>query len=294
MKHTILFADNDEGARKKWGELLEGAGYDVLLAATSQEAREVLESNKINLAIIDVRLENDKLESDKSGLVLAADPAFHHIPKIMLTAYRTTSYSDQRKVWELIGGEPPAVVAFVGKEEGPQVLLQEIHNALEAWPRISLLASKVSKQIYDDHRVIRSQARQNYFISLAFSIFGFLTIVAGIILASLKTLEIGIVGSASGLILEALGYLFFRQLERANRQMDVYHQELLQTYGVEFLLSIASRLPAKRENVCIERAVYAVLNSWYPARIKSVAWPVIESSPILEAETELKADGVKP
>ncbi len=285
MGHTILFADNDLGDREKWGAFLEEAGLTVLLAATPQEARAALESNKIDLAVIDVRLENDKLESDISGLELAADHAFRHIPKIMFTSYRIPSYGDQRKVWEPIGGEPPAVVAFVGKEEGPQVLLQEIRHALETWPHLSLLASKVSEQIKADHLIIRSQAKQNYAASLVFSILGFLIIVPGIVLASMNKLEVGIIGSATGLILEALGYLFFRQLELANRRMDMYHRELLQTYGVEFLLSVAARLPSDRENVSIEQTVYAVLNSWYPTNIKSETWPANKSLPIAGTKT---------
>ena len=73
-------------------------------------------------------------------------------------------------------------------------------------------------------------------------------------------------GAAAGLILNAVGYLFFARLDLANGRMDVYHQELLQTYWLEFLLSITERLPADRENACIERAVQAALESWYPPR----------------------------
>ncbi len=37
MKKTILFADNDDGIREKWGEFLIGAGYTVLLGGSQQE-----------------------------------------------------------------------------------------------------------------------------------------------------------------------------------------------------------------------------------------------------------------
>jgi CheY-like chemotaxis protein len=293
MEHTILLAENAESSRKRWEDFLKGAGYTVALASTPEEARSVLESRKVDLAVIDVRMENDMSEADISGLELAADPIFRPIPKIMLTGHRPPPYSDLRKVWEPIGGEPPAVVAFVGKEEGPQILLQEIHRALEIWPRLSLLASKVSDQIKADHLIIRTQAKQNYAVSLVFSIVGFLFISAGILLAFTQALEIGIVSSASGLLLEALGYLFFRQLENANRRMDVYHQELLQTYGVEFLLSVAARLPADRENGCIERAVDSVLNSWYPSDNRTGARPAVESSSMGEMESHPGVGGSK-
>lgn len=177
-------------------------------------------------------------------------------------------------------GRTPAVLAFVGKEEGPHVLLKEIMHALAIWPRLRLLSSKVSEQIKLDHVTIRKQAKENYRMSVAFSIVGFLVIVAGIVLAALEKLEIAIVGSITGLILEALGYLFFRQLELANRRMDVYHQELLQTYGVEFILSIAAKLPSEQESGCIEKTVSSVLNSWYPTGTTSALSAETGLSPI--------------
>ncbi len=101
------------------------------------------------------------------------------------------------------------------------------------------------------------------------SIAGFLLILVGIVLVGAMgvRLTIGVVGTAAGLILEALGYLFFRQMDLANQRMDGYHQELLQTYWVEFLLSVAERLPPARESICVEKMIYAVVNSWYPHQI---------------------------
>jgi CheY-like chemotaxis protein len=268
MRRTILLAENHDETRETCAKVLEKEGYAVRLASTPQEARVELERGRIDLAVIDVRLEHDELPSDTSGLELAADKAFRYVPKIMLSAF-ATSYEGQRKVWRVVGGEPPAVVAFVGKEERPQVLLSEIRHALEEWPHLSMLSSKVSEQIKSDHGTIRSQAQWNYVASFIMSILGFSMIAAGIVLVWMGRLVIGVAGSAAGLLMEALGYLSFRQLERANRRMDVYHRELLQTYGLEFLLSAAERLPAERQSVCVERAICAVLDSWYPEGSKT-------------------------
>jgi hypothetical protein len=134
-----------------------------------------------------------------------------------------------------------------------------------------MLASKVSEQIKADHDTIRSQARWNFVVSVIMSIFGFIVIVASIVMAGTNKLVIGVAGSATGIMLEAVGYLFVRRSDLASRRMDAYHRELLQTYGVEFLLSVAERLPAEMENVCIERAICAVLDNWYPAGTKSDA-----------------------
>jgi CheY-like chemotaxis protein len=252
-------------------------GYLVTQANTRQEARDAMKNRKIDLAIMDMRLNDDRDENDYSGLELAAERPFRHIPKIILTAYSTT-YEQQRKVWEIIGGEPPAVIAFVGKSEEPDTLLQEISRAFEIWPRLSHLASPVTDRINSDHDEVRKQARLNYWISTVLSIFGFLIVVSGIVMAGVgKSIEIGIVGTASGLILEALGYLFFRQLESSNRRMDISHQQLLQTYGVEFLLAIAGRLPAEQENSSVEQIINAVLNSWYPAGVKPETFSIVKT-----------------
>jgi CheY-like chemotaxis protein len=265
VKRSILLADNDPDAREKWARFLENAGYRVHVASTALEAQNQLKSTAIDLAVLDVRLEDDRLDTDLSGLELAVDRSFRHVPKIILTAFRM-DYQAQRAVWKNVGGEPPVVIAFVDKAEGPQALLQEIQDAFEIWPRLSMLSSKVSEQIKADHNTIRSQARWNYATSVIISLFGFGVIIAGIVLAWADRLGIGIVASATGLMLEALGYLVFRRLDYANRRMDVYHQELLQTYGVEFLLSVAGRLPAEQEGACIEQMVAAVVQNWYPMR----------------------------
>jgi hypothetical protein len=122
--------------------------------------------------------------------------------------------------------------------------------------------TKVSEQIKADHKVARQQARLNYRLAFAISILGFLVIFAGICLAWFDKLTIGIVGTASGIILEALGYLFFTRLDLANDRMDAYHRELLQTYWLELLLAACEQLPSERQVVCAERAICAAVDSW--------------------------------
>ena len=87
--------------------------------------------------------------------------------------------------------------------------------------------------------------------------------VLGIFLAYKDKLEIGIVGAINGLILEAVGYLFFTQMNRANDRMDIYHRELLQTYWLELLISVAEGLPTERKNACKEHLLRTAAASWY-------------------------------
>lgn len=261
---TILFVDNDANARKKHGKLLENAGFAVRLASNPAHARSQLKEGGIDLAVIDVRLADDDDESDVSGLELARDTAFSHIPKIILTGF-PLGYDKQRSIWKLVDGEPPAVLAVVHKKEKPQALLNEISSALDVWPRLAALSSKVAHQIRADHYTVRSQARWHHCTSLVISLLGFLLIAAGIAFAYAGSLEVGIVGAVTGLILQAVGYLFYTQLNLASHRMDLYHRELLQTYWLEILLSVVERLPADRRYACIEQVVDRAAAAWYPA-----------------------------
>ncbi len=83
-------------------------------------------------------------------------------------------------------------------------------------------------------------------MAFAVSVPGFLVIFTGICLAWFDKLATGIVGAASGVILEALGYLFFTRLDLANDRMDTYRRELLQTYWLELLLAAYEQLPSER------------------------------------------------
>lgn len=266
MKRTILFVDNDHRICARWEKLLQQEGYKVRVATTSDEAQSELKQGAIDLAIIDARL-NDKDPDDKSGLDLAASPDFDHIPKIIYTAYQW-DIETQRKVLESYGDRPPKVLAFVGKDEKPEILLEEIRQAIKSWARLNLLSSNVIKQIQSDQATVRSQARWHFAFSVAVSIVGSVLIFISIVFSKGWSAA-GILGTISGLILNVMGY-FFARLDIANQRVDLYHRELLQTHGLEFLISVlAEHLPAEQANQCIERAVDAVVKSWYPPGTKS-------------------------
>jgi len=131
-KATILFTDNDPDFLKTRAEFLEEEGYLVIPAANPTEARRKLELGGIDLAIVDIRLENDDDERDTSGLTLAKKVA-RTVPKIILTGYPA-----YQAVREALGpaqdGLPPAV-DFVAKQEGPEALLAAIRRALSASER---------------------------------------------------------------------------------------------------------------------------------------------------------------
>jgi hypothetical protein len=144
-----------------------------------------------------------------------------------------------------------------------------------------MLTIRVTEQIKADHRIARQQARINYTAAVLVSVLGFLLTVAGILLAWFAELGIGIVGTASGIILEALGYLFFKRLDLANERMDIYHKELLQTYWLELLLAASEQLPFERQIVSAERVIGTALESWFfsPEKVQTAIMAKRQNQP---------------
>ena len=68
---TILVADNDEEALRRQEEALREEGFRVLTACNSSDVKRELQHEQIDVAILDVRLNDDDDESDTSGLDLA-------------------------------------------------------------------------------------------------------------------------------------------------------------------------------------------------------------------------------
>lgn len=261
MRHVILLADNQEEDRVTWQRVLTNAGYDVRLARSPEEAHKLLQSTRIDLAIIDLRLVDDDDEKDVSGLILAKERAYRHIPKIILTAF-DTGYSNLREVLGVAVDELPPTVAFVRKDERPQVLTEVVRWTLETWPRLRMAVAKVSEQIKSDHEEARLQARFNYRATLGLSMLGALVIFAGIGLAWSNQLAIGVVGSTGGILVQVLSYLFLTRVNVANERMDKYHWELLQTYWFEFLLAASEELPSEKRVACAERLLHTAIDNW--------------------------------
>jgi CheY-like chemotaxis protein len=267
MKNIILLADNQPEDLASWQRILSNGGYEVRLARNPEEARSVMRSNKIDVAVIDLRLVDDNDENDISGLILAKEEAFRHIPKIILTAFGV-GYSDLRDVLGPVVDELPPTVAFVKKDEHPQVLTEVIRQTIENWPRLRVALAKVSEQIKNDHEEARRQARLNYRAAFWLSVLGAIIIFTGIGLAWLSQLAIGLVGTAGGIVTEVLSYLFFSRVNLANNRMDTYHRELLLTHWFEFLLAASEELPIDKRIACKERMISTVAENWLVSSLK--------------------------
>ena len=130
----ILFADNNPDFRAIRVRSLHDH-YHVLEAGSVQEAEQLLQEQWVHLAILDIRLEDDNDARDISGILLAQEPAYRSLPKIMLTSFPTVDAA-RAALGPAIGSLPPAV-DFLRKDEGPEALLQAIAEAFARHVRIN-------------------------------------------------------------------------------------------------------------------------------------------------------------
>lgn len=130
-KAVILVADNDSESLQLQKEALEPEGYKVVTATSPDEAQQVLEKKEVDVAVLDMRLENDDDPKDTSGLVLAKTVA-PQVPKIILTKHPTYATTKQALSHGVDG--PPPAHAFIDKAEGREALVEAIKNVLPASP----------------------------------------------------------------------------------------------------------------------------------------------------------------
>lgn len=257
----IMFADNNKHFRKERMEFLEREGYQVYPAASLTEARRLLEQGNIDLAILDLRLEDDQDEEDRSGLFLAKNTNTS-IPKIILTGF--AEHQDMRDaLGASLEGLPPAV-DFITKQAGAETLLQAVRKALKlrnVW--FSTTQAGITSQLDEDYARARKEANIHYWICLGMSLVGAIIITLGAMLVLRRVISTGIVTAVSGLITELVNLLFFTRLDGAYRRVDRYHEELLQSKRLENLLSACGEFaePKNREET-LKQIIQTTAKQW--------------------------------
>lgn len=125
VKAKVLLADNDQESRQRWSAVLQAEDYDVLVVPSVESAREALNRGGLDLAILDLRLEDDYDDKDDSGLKLAKEH-YGSLPIIILSG-------DPKKealLWALQQDKRPrCFLSAVEKNQGPEVLLREMRKA---------------------------------------------------------------------------------------------------------------------------------------------------------------------
>jgi CheY-like chemotaxis protein len=266
-KLKILFADNSIDFVNVRKEFLEKEGYDVTVATNPTDARKVLEHDKIDVAILDIRLSRDHDEKDISGLILAKEVA-RHIPKILLTGYPTVKIAIQALAPNLEG--LPVAVKFLTKQQqehdGPEALIEAIREALQFGKRaFQQVVDDVTRQLNEDYVDARQEARVHYWVSLAVSALGIGLIFSGILLVfhGVNSYPIGIASTGAGIVTEVINYLFFRRLDIAHKRVDEYHNELLTMKLLETLLSISDELLLSNDREKTKREIISLVTKYW-------------------------------
>ena len=242
----ILFADNTISFVKARKEFLEKEGFEVIVATNPSEARKILERERIDVAILDIRLLRDEDENDVSGLTIAMNVA-RSVPKIMLTGHATVEAAIQALAPNL-EGLPPAVKFLTKqhqKQGGPEALIAAVKEALQLGKRaFQQTADNISRQLNEDYTDARKEARVHYWSSIVVALLGIGLIFGGIVLTlqSRDEFPVGVASSIGGIVTEVVNYLFFRRVDVAHKRVDVYHNELLQMRLFESLISVCDEL----------------------------------------------------
>lgn len=126
-KLKILVADNNPKALKYTAQFLQGQGYDVMVANSREEAEHALNNNHLHLAILDMRLNNDEDEKDRSGIYLA-QVCNRLLPKIINTKF--PSYQATIDALQIDKHSLPPAVAFVNKIDGLETLLEAVKQSI--------------------------------------------------------------------------------------------------------------------------------------------------------------------
>jgi DNA-binding response OmpR family regulator len=91
-KHRILVVDDEPNVLVTYRLILQQRGYEVSAAVSSEEAREVLANDGIDLLLCDLSLEKQENGFDVIEVARQKDP---QMPAVLLTGYATPEANDR-------------------------------------------------------------------------------------------------------------------------------------------------------------------------------------------------------
>lgn len=289
---TILFADNNATFLQVRKEFLLRAGYNVLQATSYAEAEKFLRDRKdLALAILDMRLEEDDDETDRSGIYLAKN-SDKNIPKIILTGFPTWQAAREALARDLDGIAP--AVEIIDKKEDPEKLLRAVDwilnrselrknivgafdvpsmvavpdriNSLgieEAGRRLHESFSETSRQWTDSRIQDQFRAARFHKVGLAAGIIAILFIFTGLVLLFTGLLENSAIPLLVGAVTQPISIFFFLREDAAHKRVQTYNSKLDEINKVENLLLICDSLVDKKESEKLKRRVVEhLLDYW--------------------------------
>lgn len=262
-KKVILLADNEERFREAFRKLLNKQGYKVIIAKTPKEALRILQTQRysIDLAILDLRLKNDKDDKDLSGLDIAKRTD-SLIPKIIISAYPTFEAA-REALGPSIEQLPPAVY-FLDKNETSEYQMEVVRDSFLTFQNWFLdTQDQINRRLAEDYDTARKEASTQFKLGILISMVFVAVIVAGIVLA-LKNQEV--IGSATviaGTAVEICNFIFFARIDKAHERVDRFHYERIQAKRIENSLAATDRfLEGERQQDTIEYIIKTSVSAW--------------------------------
>lgn len=241
MAHTLLLADNDLDYLETASEYFEKLQFNVRKASNPAEAKVELEKGGIDVAILDIRLVNNKDKNDFSGVRIARTVAIE-VPKILLTEWPTYEAAATSLGSSFDG--LPRPVACVTKKAGLPALLTAVRNTLEFDLMYRVSSDNLALKLDLDYKDARQQSLWNYRVGLGIAILGAIFIIVGAYLALQNKNFVSALIVLAGVISEMTTVLFFKRIDSSNERMDRYHLEMMETRRLEILLAACNELPA--------------------------------------------------
>lgn len=275
MKKRILVVDNKPHSVVPVREFLESQGFEVIAAGSFDEALAIAAKSPPDVAILDLRLIDDRSPLDFSGIQLARSlPA--QIPKIILTAY--PSVQGVRQALGPAADGLPVAIGFLRKTESLHMLLRAVRLALapgnpdllrvfevpamHALPERMIeigadaAAAKIGEfiaaQKRDFSRALERQAREsadNHRMFLWLSGIGFTVVVLAIVLGLFSQASWATASAAVSLVANAVNALFMRRYGKMQESMRASFQrtEELMQMGALLELCECFETPGKRD-----------------------------------------------
>jgi CheY-like chemotaxis protein len=291
----ILFADNQAAFLNVRKEFLLRAGYRVLVARTVQEAKTLLETQKdLALAILDMRLEDDMDENDRSGIDLARNSG-PGIPKIILTGFPTWQATREALSSDLDSLAP--AVELIDKKEDPQKLLRvvdwilhrsdlrrnivgafEVPHMVAIPDRINSLGiEESSRRLHESFFETagqwtrsRDQEQERAFrfhkVGLSAGILALGFVFTGLVLFFSGILSDSSLPLLVSAVTQPVSIFFFMREDASYKRIQTYSTKLDEIHKVESLLLICDSLADKTEAEKLKgRLVEHLLNHWLAA-----------------------------
>lgn len=241
----ILVADNDPTWLHNLSDIIQNAGYDVIPAKNYKEAMAIIGNHDAELAVVDLRLEEDEDKSDISGLHVAEDTD-RTVPKIIVSGFSNIKDAAEHLKLDLEGF--PTILDFVEKTQVSRRLIPSIQRAIKLKKTLlSVAQGKVTSQLNKDYDHARSDAKMHFWSSLILSAVFVIPIVWGVFMLHTHP-SISVLFAIVGVVVAQITHhLFNSNLKFLYGRVDRFHAELLEANRFEQLLDATSQFDDRQK-----------------------------------------------